>query len=164
MRDWLIGYIEQAFRCVKLDDGMTIFEAESMDRYGDQLELDLARSAERTDWRRVPYEHLVARNDGLVFLDAKGFRFYAPAIMTLILRMQDDRGLLTDAFESRLHDIRKSCNVLGVPYTTLFNRSQRAAILRYVKFYIYNVRCGRHDDTLAKTLDGLVRCSMGTSP
>jgi hypothetical protein len=158
MRRWLIDYIEHAFRGVELDGGMTIYEGESRDRYGDAAEMLLDATAERINWRRVPITDLVPRHAALSFIDSAGFRFYTPAVMTVIVNDQDDRGMLTDAFLFHLHGIRASCLVRGTSYCVLFNLSQRAAIIRFVKFLLHNVPGFCDDDALHKTLAKLPGC------
>lgn len=162
MQRWLINYIEHAFRDVRLNDGMTIYAGESLDRYGDSDEDRRSLTAERTDWRRVPVPDLLERHCSLSYLDVEGFRFYTPAIMTLIIRDLDPRGLLTDSLLFHLHNIRSSCRVRGTPYCTLYNRSQRAAIIRFVKYLVHNVPGGGIDDAMQKTLKGLPLCCSQT--
>ena len=127
---------------------MTIYEGESLDRYGDATEDRLAKTAERIDWRRVPIADLCERHCSLSFLDAEGFRFYTPAIMTVIVNDLDERGMLTESFLFHIHDIRASCMVQDVHYCTLYNRSQRAAIIRFLKFLTHNVPGGWHDEAM----------------
>lgn len=138
---------------------MTIYAGESLDRYGDSDEDRKSLQAERIDWRRIPPCDLHDRHCALAYLDAAGFRFYTPAIMSTIVRGEDERGMLTDSFLWALHDFRKNCQIRDTPYRFIYNRSQRAAIIRSVKFEIYNVPYGRFDDALKKTLDGLRRCA-----
>ena len=161
LQSWLVDYIAQAFRGVQLGCGMTIYTGESYDLYGDVNEDGLSLGAERIDWQRVPIIDIVERHCALSYLDSEGFRFYAPAIMTLIVRGADGNGLLTDNFLSCLHEIRSSCRFRDAAYCELFNRSQRAAIIRFVKYQIHNVPGGRLDEAMQKTLVGLPRCGWG---
>jgi hypothetical protein len=158
MRQWLISYIEHAFRGVKLGGGITIYEGESRDRYGDESEMCLDATAERMDWRRVPIADLPCRHAALSFIDAAGFRFYTPAIMSVIVSGQDGHEILSDAFLFQLHGIRSSCRVRETPYCELFNASQRAAIIRFLKFLAFSSRGYKGDDALRKTLSKLPAC------
>lgn len=162
MHRWLINYIEHAFRNVQLNDGMTIYTGESHDRYDDLDEDRRSLTAERTDWRRVAIPDLLERHCSLSYLDAEGFRFYTPAIMTIIIRDLDPRGLLTDSFLFHLHNIRSSCRICDTSYCMLYNRSQRAAIIRFVKYLVHNVPRGGIDDAMQKTLKGLPLCCPQT--
>lgn len=159
LQRWLLGYIDYAFAGVRLDGGMTIYAGEAADRYGDAEEERLDALAERCDWRRVPPADLHDRHCALTYLDAIGLRFYTPAVMSTVLRGEDTRGLLTDAFCGELNDIRTTSRVRDVPYCRLYNRSQRAAILRFVKCLIFNTSGGwSNDPALWKTLKGLPCC------
>ncbi|MCR9212017.1 MAG: hypothetical protein NXI28_27680 [bacterium] len=158
LQRWLIDYIAHAFRDVQLGGGMTIYTAESHDRYGDANEDRKSLSAERADWRRVPIPDLLDRHCALCFLDSEGFRFYTPAIMTIIIRDADPMGLLTDSFLFHLHDIRASCRVRDTPFCVLYNQAQRSAIIRFVKYLVHNAPGGGIDPAMQKTLDRLPRC------
>ncbi len=76
---------------VSLCNGVDIYAAASAD-WLEPLEDALSRRAERIDWRRVPPSHLHARDYALSYLDATGYRFYMPAIMTTMLCNEDSRG------------------------------------------------------------------------
>lgn len=158
LQRWLIDYIAHAFHDVQLDGGMTIYTGESHDRYGDPDEDRRSQTAERVDWRRVAIPDLLERHCSLSYLDAEGFRFYTPAIMTIIVRDLDPNGMLTDSFLFHLHNIRSSCRVRDTPFCMLYNRSQRAAIIRFVKYLVHNVPGGEPDDAMRKTLIGLPLC------
>ena len=138
---------------------MSIYEGESMDSYGDPQEDAKALTAERIDWRRVPVNDLCDRSAALCFLNDSGLRFYTPAIMSIIIRDEDERGLLTESFLFHLHDIRKSCRVRDKLFREVYTSSQRAAIIRFVKYLLHNVPGGYVDDALVKTLHGLQHCS-----
>ncbi len=142
---------------------MTIYAGESLDRYGDSNEENLSRNAERIDWRRVPVRDLHVRSSAIGYLDAAGIRFYTPAIMSTILREEDDLGNMTDSWFWALNDFRKNCNIRGIPYKYIYNRSQRAAIIRFLKYHIHNTRYGRSDIELRKTLAGLQRCGFSNA-
>ncbi|MFH5803445.1 DUF6714 family protein [Alienimonas sp. DA493] len=154
VRDWLLSYIDQAFRDVSLELGMTIYAGEAMDRYGDDEELRLSRQAERQDWRRVPPSCLHERPDALCYLDASAFRFYTPAIMSTVVRGEDLHGRLTDVFLWRLHGVSLRGEYDGGPYRQLFNRSQRAAVVRFLKYLSHNLR-GGGDWVTPGTVEGL---------
>lgn len=163
LQRWLLDYIDHAFKDVHLDDGMTIYEGESIGMYGAPEEDAKATTAERIDWRRVPVPDLYDRSSALCYLDYQSLRFYTPAIMTIIIRDEDERGLLTDSFLFHLHDIRKSCLVGDKTFGQVYNSIQRAAIIRFLKYLLHNVRGGYVDDALVKMLDGLKRCAQQAS-
>ncbi len=119
MREWLIRYIEHAFWGVELTDGTTLYEAAFLADYGfDSRELALAENAERTDWRRVPVDHLFARTDAIFFMNSAGKRFYSPAILRAVLMEGTRNGLMYDAFiliyqDSFTHHKKLTSHLLG---------------------------------------------------
>ena len=134
---WLAQYIESCFRDVTLGDGIDIYAAQSMDDYGSPDEDRLSLSAERDDWRRVPRDHLFPRFWAVTFLDALGFRFYSPAIMTALLEPHDPGECLSDGFLSNLK-ITKDGIIKKAPFNTLFTARHKAALMRFLKYVIYN--------------------------
>ena len=158
---YLIEYIGHAFRGVSLDCGRSIYAAQSLECYGDANEDRLDRSAERFDWRRVPAADLVARDQAIHFLDDAGFRFYTPAIMTIIVGNTEGCENLADTFEFTLSGIRSSCRVRDLSYCEVFNAAQRAAITRYVKFLIHNVPGSGIDEGLTRAERRLPECCRG---
>ncbi len=139
--DWLIEYVNKAFSSVALEDGLDIHAAQSMDEYGDPEENRLSLSAERKDWRRIDNNLLIPRFWAITFLDAKGFRFYTPAIMTTVLTHREPTGNLASWFLSGM-SIDESGRLKGVKFDELFDNSQRAAIVRFLKHLVYNHRSG----------------------
>lgn len=141
-QEWLANYIESAFVGVTLGDGIDIYAAESLDQYGNAEEDRLSLSAERNDWRRVPHEDLFPRSWAVTFLDPLGFRFYAPAIMTALLRTHDPGECLCSSFLANLQ-ITKEGLIKGVQFNDLFSLRQRAAIVRFLKYLVHNTGpCG----------------------
>ena len=160
--DWLIEYISEAFADVTLDGGIDIHAAKSMDDYGNPEELRLSHNAERMDWRRVKIETLSRRFWGITFLDAKGLRFYSPAIMTELLRHGDNSGLLPDWFLNALA-VTPAGIIKGVPFDELFTSVQRAAIIRYLKFVVHHERALDNGDAKKRLNHIQTRTSKASS-
>jgi hypothetical protein len=135
--DWLVDYITNAFAGVTLDDGIDIHAAQSLDDYGNPEEDRLSQTAQRADWRCVELPTLLPRFSAITFLDAKGLRFYAPAIMTELLRHGDEKGNLSAVFLHALA-VTPAGMIKGEQFDQLFDSSQRAAIIRYLKHVVYN--------------------------
>ncbi len=148
---WLAEYIELAFAGVTLGDGIDIYAAQSMDDYGNPDEDRLSLSAERLDWRRVPSDHLFPRYWAITFLDAGGFRFYTPAIMTALLTNQLSGESLSDWFFANL-TINRHGLVKEARFNDLFSLRQRAAIIRFLKYAIYNRARRFNSDEAARRL------------
>lgn len=161
LRQWLIDYIASAFRGVTLGPGTTIYEGENRSNYGfTPEELRHVKSAERVDWGRVPVDDLYARSAGLLFLDADGHRFYTPAIMTAILRYGTRDGALCHTFIFDLGYLPKhSCMVGTAQFRMVYNRSQRAAIVRFLKFAIHCAPADFPLNDALRALDAVQLCS-----
>ena len=152
--EWLAHYIESAFAGVTLGDGIDIYAAQSADDYGNAAEDELSLTAERLDWRRVPANVLFPRFWAVTFLDASGFRFYAPAIMTAVLLQPDDPndGCLLSWFLLNLSTSRDGI-IKGVEFNTLFTPRQRAALIRFLKHLVHNCGHGADSDAARRLRD-----------
>jgi hypothetical protein len=158
--EWLVHYIAKAFADVSLDGGIDIHAAQSMDDYGNPEEDRLSRTAERKDWRRVPIAILQPRFWAITFLDAKGFRFYAPAIMTELLKHGDATNNLSAWFLHGL-ELTPSGIMKDAPFDELFNSAQRAAIIRYLKHVVHNVPSLDNGDAEKRLRDIQTRTGTG---
>jgi hypothetical protein len=133
---WLSNYISSAFAGVTLGEGIDLYAAVSLDDYGNPDEDRLSLAAERNDWRLVPEDDLFPRFGAVTFLDAQGFRFYAPAIMIAVIANPDRRG----EFSSFLLNlaISDTGSIKGINFNSLFTPLQRAAVIRFLKYMAYN--------------------------
>ena len=139
MREWLIRYIERAFAGVVLNDGTTLYEAAYLADYGfNPQELELSKNTERTDWTRVPVDHLFERTDAIFFMNSAAKKFYSPAIMRAILMEGTRNGLMYDAFIFDLGGFVHTKKDDDIPFAILYNASQRSAFVRFCKFAAFN--------------------------
>jgi hypothetical protein len=82
LRERLVAEIEHAFADVSLDDGVTLHQMHVIDDYGGEAEQIAARLKDpETRWQLITAEKLSRFSDSMVFLDAKGFRFYLAAFL-----------------------------------------------------------------------------------
>ena len=78
-REELISEIRTAFKDVKLEDGVGIWEAQGLDDYADEKTiLELRKKDERDNWDNIPYKDLAYCYSSLSFFDAKGMKFCLP--------------------------------------------------------------------------------------
>jgi|GEM_PF-1985001 hypothetical protein len=139
MRQWLIRYIEHAFRGVALKEGVTLYEAKYLADYGfSQMELELSKQAERLDWKRVPVDHLFERTDAIFFMNSAAKKFYSPAIMRAVLMEGVRNGVMYASFLLDLRSFVEAKIENDVPFSHLYNAAQRAAIVRFCKFAAFN--------------------------
>jgi len=79
--------LDDAFGGVLRDGGVTLHQMDVLDGYGSPADLAIAASRDpEVAWREVSDSKLMSFGMSLVFLDAKGFRFYIPAYMRLVAR------------------------------------------------------------------------------
>lgn len=89
----LIEQIRDAFRDVRLGNGVSLREASVIDDYGTEAErADARRQDELHDWSAVRDEQIDESPDALHFLDSKGLCFYLPAYMVFALRYHGKRS------------------------------------------------------------------------
>lgn len=139
MRNWLLQYIDAAFDRVALGDGMTLYDAAYQADYGVRpRELELAATAERRNWRRVPIEHLFERHDAIFFMDSAAKKFYTPAILRAVLIEGTHNRTLYDAFLFDLSGFVRAKPIDDIPFSQLYDAKQRAAFVRFCKFAAFN--------------------------
>ena len=81
--DIVIQQIEAAFAGVRLDDGVSLREADVIDGCGSVEAQTAARLLDETgDWKKIPDEDLASSHWGFAFFDAKGVVFHLPAYLT----------------------------------------------------------------------------------
>jgi len=72
----------EAFKDVKLGDGVGLKEAQAIDDYKDTLTKAAYRAEdEKDDWRKIPVSELNRCHSSLSFFDAEGMRFHLPAFL-----------------------------------------------------------------------------------
>jgi len=85
----LLALIEESFKDVRLEDGVSLHETIVIDNYGSKEERQLARSKdEKMDWRKLIHDPELLEVDGiggLSFYDAKGLRFHLPAYLSVVI-------------------------------------------------------------------------------
>ncbi len=87
----LINKIRDAFKDVKLEDGIGLWEAQGVDEYANEMRmLEFREKDERNNWDVIPYKDLQYCQSSLSFFDAKGMRFCLPKYLIF--------DLLTDKF------------------------------------------------------------------
>jgi len=117
----LLALIAEAFKDVRLEDGVSLHETIVIDNYGSKDAMMRARSRdEKMDWQKLIHDpELLEVNGigGLAFYDAKGLRFHLPAYLSVVL-MND----WVDIAESLLYNLtsdseynRKRLDILDPP-------------------------------------------------
>ena len=122
--------IRAAFAGVELGGGISLRQAQVIDRYGEGVsdrEFEALPKAEVTnDWSRVPFEEL--ERDCVAHLDAEGLRYYLPALMLSVLNHYDAGSMRVIGTISSL-DARDSYNQQRF---ALLSEPQRRAIASFL--------------------------------
>lgn len=143
--EWLSRYIVDAFEGVTLSGGVDIHAASLADSYGNhETERRLSKRCQRGNWRFVEPEPLRQRAWDLTFLDANAFRFYLPVMMLDILDDENASDLTETLFYQLT--IAPDGTIKGTAFSSLFTRFQRAAIIRFLKYLVYNRGWGKESD------------------
>ena len=91
-RNDLEWQVREAFAGVHLGDGVSLRQAEAIDRFLEGVtatEFARLRDGETTDdWGRIPEDEL--RTENVAHLDAAGLRYYLPALLLWLLDHHDD--------------------------------------------------------------------------
>ena len=78
----VVGELRAAFAGVALGDGVGLYQAQGLDDYAEQAELERLRlSDEKEDWTRISAAALNECNSSLSFFDPPGMRFHMPAFL-----------------------------------------------------------------------------------
>ena len=81
-KEQLVAKIRIAFKDVKLEDGVGLWEGQGLDDYADKEKmLELRKRDERDNWDNIPYKDLAYCQSSLSFFDAKGMRFCLPKFL-----------------------------------------------------------------------------------
>lgn len=82
IREELITEVHIAFKDVKLEDGVGLWEGKGLDDYADEkVRLELRKKDERNNWNQISSDTLNQCHCSLSYFDAKGMKFHLPAFM-----------------------------------------------------------------------------------
>src|SRR5688572_15704193 len=128
----VIERIERAFLGVRLDDGVSLREADVIDNYGSEAERKKARDQdELEDWQRIPEDLISHHYWCLSFFDAKGMRFHLPAYMRFALRHYKDSA--SASIDSTIYTLGYDDDRYS-----LLTPPQRVAVRQFLKFMAFN--------------------------
>jgi len=153
LQAWLKSYITRAFAGVTLGDGVDIHTARFHDSYGlENEEYRLAAGCQRGNWTYVDPQLLRDRAWVLPFLDTQGFRFYLPVMMIDIVEHEHMSDLPETLFYN--FKIDRFGRFKDHAFGDVFNRHQEAAIVRFLKYLLFN-RGWKRDSNAGKLLTRL---------
>jgi len=126
--------IESAFDGVTLNGGISLDQTKVIDEFGlirnvKSKEFDALPLNEVTDdWKAIP-SSILDDADCFVHLDAKGFRYYIPALMLRLLENYDRGSMMVISTLRILYPKKESSEY----WYSLLTKEQRRAIAHYLK-------------------------------
>jgi hypothetical protein len=124
--------VSQAFRGVRLGNGVGLQQGKGLDDYADEATLQELRSKdEAIDWSHIPLKYLNRYFGSLSFMDEEGMRFHLPAFMLADLREELTAGDL----------LFYLCDADG--YTDIFgllSDAQRNAVRQFLRLRLSDPR------------------------
>jgi hypothetical protein len=130
----LIADIEGAFGDVGLGDGRSLHQADAIDRYRPDSEIEAARKMDSEQrWQDIPDEKVEKFNMALAFMDAAGFRFHMPRFMVYSLTHREYVGFAIYApiYSCNFNDAARD---RAVARYALLSDNQRRIIVKYLRF------------------------------
>jgi hypothetical protein len=131
-RDAIERAIRAAFAGIALGAGVSLRQAEALDRRGALTKAAYAalrRDEIVDDWSRLPDAAL--EDAGVAFLDAAGFRYYIPALMLRLLAAYDGASPRVIATLAALYPKQGARADPRVQYA-LLDEAERRAIARFL--------------------------------
>jgi hypothetical protein len=130
----LLRDIQEAFRGVKLEDGVSLNMTEYWDSGGSAKHFEeLAKNDERDDWQNIDGETLEQFTVTFCFTDWKGFKFYLPAyMMWTIKHPESDIGLYTVLSL----DPGSILALYGKAVDEILNRQQLEVVVRFLEYCV----------------------------
>lgn len=129
----LINIIYNAFKDVKLEDGIGIWEAQAIDDYKTDKEYEALKAKdEREDWTKLITPELDKCSSSLGFTDAKGMRFCLPAYLIASLTgvFNNEIDWYITFRENKLEDVPDWI----LDRFKLFNKAQKNAVIQFFTY------------------------------
>lgn len=138
-KEELIGEIKSAFKNVKLEDGIGLWEAQGLDDYADSKTiLELRKKDETEDWSAISFKDISFCASSLSFFDAKGMKFCLPKFLMLDILEPNEH----DDQESYPVDVLFTLGLNGkyqIQRFSLFNNRQKECVICYLKYKLNNI-------------------------
>lgn len=131
-RDQLLVRIREAFANVSRAGGMSLQDAYAADSHG-YLEPDDPTPLNDNHWWEIDLASEHSRANFWHYLDAIGFRYYIPALMTSILTTGEDDWSVIDILTNRWDGV-DGLQELQLQQECLLNQTQRTCIAAFLGF------------------------------
>jgi hypothetical protein len=130
----LIRTIREAFRDVKLEDGISLNMTEYYDSYEAEEQFkQLAIDDECNDWQKIEDKILEKFTVTFCFTDWKGFRFYLPAYMIWTISHRGSGSVIGDHTIYAL-DPGNIYKLYGRTINEILNNQQMQTVIQFLQF------------------------------
>lgn len=131
----LTAKIRTAFKDVKLEDGVGLWEGQGLDDYADEKTMqELRKRDERENWGHIPYKDLAYCYSSLSFFDAKGMRFCLPQFLVFDLlaeELSEKEGAPPDVLFTLGHELNGDYQKNRF---SLFDDGQVQCVIDYLEY------------------------------
>jgi hypothetical protein len=149
----LIHTIREAFRAVKLEDGVSLYMTEYNDSGGSAERFkELAVDDERDDWQRIDDKTLEEFTVTFCFTDWRGFRFYLPPYMIWTIRHPESTSIIGESTIFHL-DPGSISYLYEKTVDEILNKEQIAVVVQFVQYCVEVL--GYRDANVVANLDKL---------
>ncbi len=129
-KEELILEITNAFKDVKLGNGIWLQEGNTIDDYADDKTIaECKKIDERKNWKNISSESLNKYNSALSFFDAEAMRFHLPAFMIADIKWEyiiwNIIFYLTDLHSLDSYSLKKM---------VLLNKKQKLSVAHYLQW------------------------------
>ena len=135
LKDELLSEIDSAFEGVALDGGVSLDQSKVIDSYGEGVTEEefnkIPKKEVTNDWRKIPF-YILDEADCIAHLDAKGFKYYIPALMKRLVENYDPSSMMSIGTLSVLYPKKANYNYSSERYS-LLSKKQCVAIAHYLK-------------------------------
>ena len=131
----LIEEINQAFKTVKLDNGIGIFEADELDACSSDKKLEQARKKDRSwwdEWKYIEDKHLMHYSSVMCFMDSQGIKWALPAYMIFSLNNYEGSFFSVD---TTIYAIERGAR--GKDNRDLFTLEQKKVIAKFLQHMLF---------------------------
>jgi len=136
----LLSEIESAFFEVGLEDGVGLYQAEAIDNYRPEQEIEIAKSKDRgafRSWKAIPSDLLEKHYSALCFVDSKGLRFLLPAYMTYTLQNYSHSS--SASIDAASFALGSSPAFVDADVDSVFTKRQYKVIARFLKYLVVSI-------------------------
>lgn len=130
----VVTAIEVAFAGVPRGDGITLHEADAIDKHLSEAERAQVRDLDtETRWEDVPADLIARFSCQLAFVDGAGYRYYIPAFMRwVVTNYHESRSFTVDSTIYGLAHVANPGDCPAARALPLLSAPQRCAIAKFL--------------------------------